>query len=168
MSAMEAEPLARLEARIRRLEDQIAIYQLLATYGPAADSRSGEAVASLWTEDGSYDFGGPPLVGADAIRSLVDLDTHRGYVERGCAHVFGIPMVQVEADRATATAYSCVYIHDGNGWKVERTSANRWELVRTDRGWKVANRINRLLDGSGDGPALLARGLETAAEGATA
>lgn len=164
---MDEAVLAGLDARLRQLEDQIAIYQLLASYGPAADSRSGQDVASLWLEDGRYDFGGTPLVGSEAIAELVDLETHRGYVARGCAHVIGLPLIRVEADSATATGYSRVYVRDGDGWKVERASANRWELVRTEGGWRVANRVNRLLDGSGDGPAL-ASGLHPASEGAAA
>lgn len=159
MSATDPETrLARLEARLQRLEDHVAICQVLAGYGPAADSRSGAAVASLWAEDGRYDFGGEPLVDAAAVGGLVDLDTHVGYVERGCAHVIGMPLVEVDDDRAVATGYSRVYVHDGDHWTVERASANRWELVRTEQGWRVANRINRLLDGSPPGRELLARG----------
>jgi ribosomal protein S19E (S16A) len=39
--------LAALERRIRLLEDQVAIYQLMAAYGPAADSGSTERATSL-------------------------------------------------------------------------------------------------------------------------
>lgn len=164
MSASDATDrrLSELEARLQSLEDQSAIYQLLARYGPAVDSRSEDAAAALWAEDGRYDFGGVPLVGASEVGRLVNLETHVGYVKRGCTHVIGMPLVHVDGDRATATGYSRVYVHDGDGWKVERASANRWELVRTDQGWKVANRVNRLMDGSADGQTLLARGVAEA------
>lgn len=151
--------LGALDRRLRLAEDQLAILQLLAGYGPAVDSRSAEATAALWTRDGGYDFGAPPLRGAEAVGALVDLDTHRAWVEAGCAHVMGLPMVAISGDRATATGYSRVYLHDGDGWRVARTSANRWELQRTDRGWRVANRINRPMDGSAAGRELLERGL---------
>ena len=157
--------LSRLEAHVRRLEDQIAIYQLLATYSPAVDSRSEAATAGLWTEDGQYDYGGRPHVGARDVGSLVHLDTHKAYVEKGCAHVMSLPLVSVDGDRAVATGYSRLYVHSGDGWKVERASANRWELVRTGAGWRVANRINRLMDGSPAGREVLARGLDTGESG---
>lgn len=150
--------LDRLEAHVRRLEDQVAIYQLLASYGPAVDSRSGEALSNLWAEGGRYDFGGPPLEGRDRVAGLVDLDTHAGYVAAGCAHVVSMPLVSVDGDDAVATGYSRVYLRSGDGWKVERASANRWELVRTPAGWKVVNRIARLLDGTAEPCGLLARG----------
>ena len=44
-----------LAAKVRVLEDQVEITQLVAQYGPAVDSGSGEAAAALWTEDGVFD-----------------------------------------------------------------------------------------------------------------
>lgn len=152
--------LSSLEAHVRRLEDQIAIYQLLATYSPAVDSCDEAATAGLWAENGRYDYGGPPLSGAREVGGLVRLDTHRAYVGKGCAHVMSLPLVSVDGDRAVATGYSHLYVHCGDGWKVERASANRWELVRTGAGWRVASRINRLMDGSPAGREVLARGLD--------
>lgn len=151
--------LAALEKRIGDLEDQLAIYQLLATYGPSVDSRTGSVTASMWKEDGRYDFGGTPLSGADEIGGLVDREPHVGYVADGCAHVISMPHVSVDGDQAVATGYSRVYLSQGDHWRVERASANRWELVRTPGGWQVSNRLNRLLNGSEEARALLSSGV---------
>ena len=56
-----------LERRLRDVEDQLAIYRLLAAYGLAVDSRTEAATAGLWTETGRYDYGGAPLVGAGLV-----------------------------------------------------------------------------------------------------
>jgi hypothetical protein len=151
--------LDRLEREVRHLEDQLDIYRILASYGPAVDTRSEEAVAALWAEDGRYDYGGRPHVGAQDVATLVNNDAHVDYVGRGCAHVISMPLVQVRGDQAVATGYSRVYLHAEDGWKVERASANRWEFVRTADGWKVKDRVNRLLDGSSEARALLRRGV---------
>ncbi len=45
------ERLAALEHRLRRVEDELAISHLMASYGPLVDAGDGEAVAALWTED---------------------------------------------------------------------------------------------------------------------
>ncbi|TKT75752.1 nuclear transport factor 2 family protein [Aquamicrobium sp. LC103] len=153
--------LAALEARMCRLEDEVAIYRLLASYSPAVDSCDEDATTDLWAPDGGYDFGGTPLEGARNVGSLVHLDSHQEYVRKGCAHVMSLPLVSVDGDRAVATGYSRVYLYADDGWKVERVSANRWELVRAGDGWKVASRTNRLMDGSPAGRELLARGLHT-------
>ncbi|MEW6645244.1 MAG: nuclear transport factor 2 family protein [Pseudomonadota bacterium] len=151
--------IASLESRIRSLEDQVAIYQLLARYAPSVDSRSKASTAALWTADGSYDYGGAPLAGAIAVGGLVDQEPHVGYVAKGSAHAIGMPLVQIDGDRAVATGYSQLYVKQEDGWKVERASANRWELVRTTNGWRVHQRINRMLDGSAEGRELLSQGI---------
>jgi hypothetical protein len=48
-----------LAAKVRALSDQVEIMQLVAQYGPAVDSGSGEAAAGLWTEDGTFDAATP-------------------------------------------------------------------------------------------------------------
>lgn len=159
MSDIEAR-FAALETRIKGLEDQLAIYQLFATYGPSVDSRSGSVTASLWAEDGAYDFGGEPLVGAEKVGSLVDIEPHVHYVADGCAHVLSMPHISVDGDKAVATGYSRVYLNQGAHWRVERASANRWELARTAAGWRVQNRVNRLLNGQAEARDLLSSGIK--------
>jgi len=44
----------------------------------------------------------------------------------------------------------------GQTWEALRASANEWHLRRTQQGWRVARRINRLLDGAPEARALLA------------
>lgn len=151
--------LERLENRVAHLQDHLAIYQILASYGPIVDSRSQNSVAAMWDESGSYDFGERPLVGAQDVGTLVNRPQHIGYVEAGCAHVMSMPLVHIDGDRAVATGYSRIYLHSGDGWKIYRAGANRWEFVRTPEGWKVASRVNRLLNGEPEGPELLSRGI---------
>ena len=47
--------VAQLVSRVRTLEDQLEIMQLVAQYGPAVDSGAGDAAAGLWTDDGRFD-----------------------------------------------------------------------------------------------------------------
>lgn len=141
-----------LERRVAELEDRLAILQLIASYGPAVDSLDREAVAALWAPDGRYDFGGDPLQGRAAVASLIDLETHRNYVGNGSSHILSLPRVSIDGDRAVAVNYSQVFVRDPSspqaGWHADRSSANRWELVKTAQGWTVSTRTNRLLDGS--------------------
>jgi uncharacterized protein (TIGR02246 family) len=143
-----AERLRMLEAKVAELSDRLEIMQLIAAYGPAVDSMDRDGVAALWAADGSYDFGGEPLAGRDAVAALVDLDTHRAYVAAGSSHALTAPRITLDGDRAVAVNCSQVFVKDGAGWRADRTSANRWDLVRTADGWRVARRVNRLLDGS--------------------
>lgn len=153
--------IEELERRIAELEDRMAILQLVASYGPAVDGLDRDGVAELWAEDGSYDFGGDPLHGRDAVASLIDLQTHRSYVDGGSSHILSLPRISIDGDRAVAVNHSQVFIKDPSspraGWRAERSSANRWELVRTAEGWRVSSRTNRLLDGTQPARDLLRR-----------
>jgi hypothetical protein len=151
------ERIAALERRVQALADTVAICQLIATYGPAVDSECAPAVGGLWSEDGVYDPGGTrPYVGRAAVGDLVYGARHQGYLQAGCAHVLSMPQVAVEGDTAVAVNHSRVYLKDSAHWRLERVSANRWELERTDGTWRVRRRTNRLLDGSPEARALLA------------
>ena len=151
-----------LERRLQAAEDRLAIYQIMATYGPSVDSLSRAVLRGMYAEDGVYDHtaGVQPYVGKDGVASLVEGAMHLGYVEKGCAHVTSLPHVVVQGDDAVATCYSRVYLKDGEHWRLERVSANRWEFERTLVGWKVKRRTNRLLNGDDAPRQLLARGLQ--------
>ena len=72
--------LASLTERLQRVEDQLAIYQLIAAYGPAVDRADGLGAGALWTKDGTYDAGGTlAFQGRHGVVGLVDSDLHRGY-----------------------------------------------------------------------------------------
>ncbi|WP_157960548.1 nuclear transport factor 2 family protein [Primorskyibacter marinus] len=159
----DATRIAALEARLQSLEDKIEIGQIIARFGPAVDSLSGDATADLWTENGVYDFGSAALEGRKQLAGLVQLSTHTNYIDQGCAHVLGPPVITVDGDSATATGYSQVFVHDNGQWRSVRTSANHWILKRTTDGWKVITRRNRLLNGAQDARDLLA----LAAQGTT-
>jgi len=147
-----------LTARVRELEDRQAITQLIASYGPAVDSMSAGVIAEQFAADGVYDAGGSdPYIGREAVAGLIHGDMHQGFVHAGCAHVLSLPVIDLDGDRATAVNHSRVYLHEGQGWRLARVSANRWRLRRRDRRWEVELRTNRLLDGDPAARALLVR-----------
>ena len=157
---MSTDRMLALENRLRALEDRLAIFQLIATYGPAVDSLSADQVAALWTEDGVYDAGGnAPFVGTDQLKQITVSDMHKKFVDAGCAHVGSLPHVDIDGDAAVATNYTRVYMRQGDAWVVARASANRWELVRSAQGWRVKHRLNRPMDGSPEPRAVLGRGV---------
>jgi hypothetical protein len=163
MSDLEA-TVATLAAKVQELEDRLAIYELMATYGPAVDGAAAGVAAGLWTADGTYDSGLGVFEGAAGVGAMVGGDMHREIITGGSAHLIGLPHLVVEGDRAVATGYSQLlrYDREQGVFRVWRASANRWELVRSERGWRVQSRTNRLLDGSEEPRAMLRRGVEPA------
>ncbi|MBL7487550.1 nuclear transport factor 2 family protein [Frankia sp. AgB1.9] len=155
-----AEDLAALEARLRAVEDERAIGRLILSYGPAADAGLAEVAASVWREDGVYDWdaNGAPHEGRAAVAAMLRTDGHQGLVRAGVAHVAGPPLVDVDGDTATAITYSLIMRRDSadGRYYLWRVSAARWDLTREDGGWAVRRRTNRLLDDTGAGRDLLA------------
>jgi hypothetical protein len=157
---MTEERIDALERRLRLVEDQLAITQLVLAYGPRVDSGSADEVAALWAEDGSYEFqpDAPPLTGRAELAGMVRSAPHQAHLHRGCAHVLTAPHVQIDGDTATATCYSLMhhFVPDTGIFQVSRVSSNRWDLARTVDGWRVVTRTNRLLDGSAEARELFA------------
>jgi hypothetical protein len=143
-----------IDRRLRIIEDRLAIADLIARYGPAADAGDAEAVGALWDADGDYRFDDVTLVGGE-VGALVDREEHRALLADGCAHVLSAPRIDLDGDTAVAVSHSVVLRHVGASWLPVRVSANRWELVRRPDGWRVAHRRNALLDGAETARALL-------------
>jgi hypothetical protein len=154
------ETVRALEKRVGELEDRLAIYQLMFSYGPAADSGSCEAAAHLWTADGVYDVGDlAPMTGHAELQKMYEGPRHQSLIKGGSSHLTASPCVTVTGDTAVATCYSFVVLREGDGYKIWRASSNRWELVREVGAWRIKRRSNQLLDGSEASRQLLARGV---------
>lgn len=155
---MEADRLEQLEARLRRVEDELAIRRLVLAYGPAADAGMATEAAGIWAEDGVYDWDADarPHVGRDAIDRMLQSDAHLGLIAGGAAHFVGPLLVEIDGDQATAATYSLVMRREDSRFHLWRVSAVRWDLERSGSSWEVRRRTNRLLDEAGHGRELFA------------
>lgn len=147
--------VGKLEETVRNLTDQVELLRLMASYAPAVDSGADEIAARLWVADGVYDVDVGSWTGLGAISEMVRGAAHRAITTGGGAHVISSPHLVVSGDSAVATCYSRLYVRAGDGYKVWRVAANRWEFVRGAEGWRIKRRVNRLLDGSAEPRALL-------------
>jgi SnoaL-like domain len=152
-----------LEDRIRAIEDQLEIYNLIASHPPSADTAGSDHIAASWAEDGVFDRGenlSSPR-GRENIANQVLSADHQAAIARGLAHFTSLPHVAVDGDSAVVTSYLQILVPQtqgdpvdvpnhgsSKGFRVHRMTANRWELVRTAQGWRIKRRILRQLDGS--------------------
>lgn len=145
-----------LEHRLQALEDREAIRELIASYGPLADSGDAAGVAALWAEDGSYGVVGfAAAQGREQVAGLISGEFHQALMQAGCAHLLGPVAITLDGDHATARGHSVVLRHTDTGFEAYRVSANRWELARIEGAWCVTHRENALLDGQEAARALL-------------
>jgi ketosteroid isomerase-like protein len=155
----ESATIELLAAKVRALEDKVEIMQLVAQYGPAVDSGSGEAAAALWTEDGLFDaVPQRRMRGWEEIVGMVHGAGHQSLIRHGCGHVLTVPHIVVDGDHATGRSYALNirWDADADRFWVARVSANTWRWVRTPDGWRVIERINANLDGTAEHREMLA------------
>ena len=162
-------PQPTLEQRLRLVEDKLAIYQLIASHPPAADTGNESYYRNAFTADGTVDLGGGKgATGNEAIGAIVARPEHRAAIAGGLCHFAGLPRVEIDGDTAVAISYLQILTpHRGAppvevpghgatpGFRIHRAGCNRWDLVRTADGWKVKRRALRPLDGGKDASELL-------------
>jgi len=170
-----ADEAKTLEERLRLIEDRFEIYNLIASHPPSADTGASNYTASVWTEDGVFDRGAEfarPTGRAEIADGSSSPEHHRA-IEQGIAHFAGLPYVRVTGDTAFAISYLQILVPDrvgpmfdvpnhgsSRGFHVHRVSANRWDFIRTEEGWKIRRRTLRPLDGTGPAREILSSALE--------
>lgn len=150
------ERLAALEARLQRVEDELEITRLVASYGPLVDAGAADEVAGIWSEQGEYDVEGWHMRGRADVHAMVLSDGHQHLIGGGCAHFLGPAHVRLAGDEATAVCESLLVRHRDGAFSVRRAGANLFRLRRLGEGWRVVHRTTRALDGSAEARALLA------------
>jgi hypothetical protein len=147
--------LEALTARLQRVEDELAIRQVILSYGPAADAGLTERAGALWADDGEYDWDPSrrALEGPDAVARMLQSEAHQSLIANGVAHFAGPPLIDVDGDAATALSYSFVFRRDPGEPRayVWRLGAARWEFTRVDGRWRIHRRTHRQLDDTGAG-----------------
>ena len=162
-----------LEGRLRAVEDKLAIFHLIASHPPAADTGSDGYYRDAFVSDGVIDLGGGKVAnGNEAIAAAVKTPEHQAAIAGGLCHFAGLPRVELDGDSAVAISYLQVLTPDreakpvelsghglSSGYRIHRLGANRWDLKRTKDGWKVTRRAYRMLDGSEGARELLRQAL---------
>jgi ketosteroid isomerase-like protein len=144
------ERMAALETRLQNAEDELAIIRLVASYAPLVDSGRDDRAPSLFAHDGVYDVSYGRMTGPDAFSELLRSKEHQDILAQGVAHVMGLPWVRVNGDDAIAINSTQLYLRKDGGYAIFRVAQNVWKLTRTeDGGWKIRERVNRLI-GEGD------------------
>jgi hypothetical protein len=138
-----------LATRLRELEDKFAVLQVVAAYGPTVDAGAERQAGAIWTTESWYDTDSSPAAAVPHGRAGIEGAARRFRDDTsGLAHISHLPVIRIDGDRATVVNHSNTFQRDGDGFRVDRVSANRWDLVRVDGSWQIERRVNRLVDGS--------------------
>ncbi|MEP7456388.1 nuclear transport factor 2 family protein [Phyllobacterium sp. SB3] len=164
-----------VESRLRLIEDKLAIYELIASHPPSADTGHSGYTRSVYNEDGVFDRGHTleGAKGAMDIAAFIERPEHKEAIAGGLAHCVGLPLIDLRGDVAIVTSYLQIVHLDSEGkprnlpnhgistgYRIHRTVVNRWELERRDGRWKIAGRTLLPVDGSDAHQQLLLKGLD--------
>lgn len=172
---MDALNPSDLDRRLRIVEDKLAIYELIASHPPSADTGHADYTLSVYSEDGVFDRG-PTLDGANGakeIAAFIQRPEHDEAIRSGLAHFAGLPLIDLRDDVAVVTSYLLlVHLdHEGQprslsnhgvstGYRIHRAVVNRWELERRNGCWMIVKRTLLPVDGSDIHQELLRKGLD--------
>jgi hypothetical protein len=151
----QAEALSQYGQRLRRVEDQLAIQNLMTRYGLAADCGNASLAMDCHTEHAQYRVSAPKagrdgvhedlvLAGREAIGAMLRSELHQSMLPN-TAHTVGPSDIRVEGDCAHAIGYSRLYLYEGGQPRLMRLSINQWKFERVDGRWLIAERSSRLV-----------------------
>lgn len=143
-------------ARLIKIEAELAIRNVIARYGMAADCGDIETALVCHTEDAVYIVSNPDagrdgepgsdleLRGHAAIAEMLSSDRHQSLLPN-CAHTVGPLLVEVTDWNAKVLGYSRVYHLKDNHPQLMRLALNCWDMQRKADEWKIARRESRVM-----------------------
>lgn len=135
-------------------EDELAIRNVIARYGLAADCGDIETALACHTKDAVYVVSNPnagrgdasndlKLKGHTAIAEMLNSDMHQSLLPN-CAHTVGPLVVDLQEQTAKVLGYSRVYNNNNGKPELMRLAFNRWDM-RKDGTWKITRRESRVM-----------------------
>ncbi|MFM9692053.1 nuclear transport factor 2 family protein [Streptomyces europaeiscabiei] len=116
-------------------EDTVEIARVLALWGHLMDDRELDRLGEVLTEDAVWDgsvFGFDPVVGLDAITSVLSADGHAS-----AHHTTNIVVSEGPGDEARVRSKALGVMAGGT----VMSAVHADELRRTDDGWRISRRV---------------------------
>lgn len=146
-AAMAAQPQASsIEARLQRVEDELAIRHILIEYARALDERDFDAYVGLFAKDGEWINGKEIHKGHDDIRKLligIFGKPQPGFVNKKSVEFVSNPDITLNGDHAKARSFHML-IWRGPDGVPQPTLIGRYddEFIREDGQWKILRRVD--------------------------
>ncbi len=146
VTAMTQPRPGSIEARLQRVEDEIAISRIPIEYSRALDARDFAAYTALFAKNGEWVNGSLVRKGPEEIMKMligVYGPQQPGYVNRQSLEITTNIDVKVNGDHATARSQHLL-IRRGPDGTPQPALAGRYEdeLIREDGQWKILRRVD--------------------------
>jgi uncharacterized protein (TIGR02246 family) len=137
--------LAELQKRVRQLEDEKAIREVIIRYGEYLDARDYASYASLFASDGVWTGGFGSFTGPAAIQEMLEKNLGKpeeGFINKSNFHLNTTVVVEVDGDTAKARSRYLFFTASPENRPVVAI-AGRYvdDFVRENGEWKIKRRI---------------------------
>jgi hypothetical protein len=137
-----------LEDRLQRVEDTLAIQQLLGDYMTYMDASDYASYSDLFAADGELIFQKNHVTGPKAIRELMEEGSRKAAAARpagapgGLRHMMSNTVIRISGNQATDTARWIVMSQGADGRPVVGATGHYEDLLRKDGAqWKFKRRV---------------------------
>lgn len=144
--ALAGDASRTMEARLQRVEDELAIRRVLVDYSATQDARDYAGYAALFAREGEWVNGKTVHKGREAIhKMLIDLygAPPPGYVNTESYHISSNPQIDIEGDRARARSRHLLVLRGPDGAPTPALAGiYEDEFIREDGAWKILRRVD--------------------------
>jgi hypothetical protein len=135
------------EARVQRVEDELAIRRILIEYGKNLDNRDYRAYSQLFARQGQLHSGVGTAVGPDGIYTMLTKVMPPAWDEpheaHATLHLMTNPIIDITGDEATVLSKYTFIVTGEDGRPRPQIAAHyRDRMVREDGVWKIAERTS--------------------------
>ena len=130
-----------VETRLKQLEDQEQIAQLLIDYGRHLDSRDLAAYASLFATDGEWIGGFGTVKGRSEIKAFMEKSLGTGPNRGNSYHIMSNFVITVKGDTATAWSRWTFVTPGASGATIAQAGRYDDTFVRENGTWKFKKRV---------------------------
>lgn len=145
---------AAILARVRAVEDRLAIMELEAEYARAWDAADGAAWAAVFTDDGVFDARPVGDMAENVVRGRAALTTYCDHVStlyRGL-HFMHLPRLRIDGERAVARLHFqwTGLFHARPNHTGRRETIGYYDVTyrRVGEEWRIAYRVEKLVSGT--------------------
>ena len=145
ISAMAQPKTASIEARLERVEANLAIRKIIVDYAADFDNRDFASYVALFAPDGEWTNENGSYKGQAAIRGMLEHtvgNASAGKPNMANYHIVSNPRIDVDGDHATATS-NFLFMMRGPEGQPTPTLAGTYhdEFVRLNGVWKIKRRV---------------------------
>ena len=145
--AMAASKTDSIEARLQRIEDELAIRRIPTEYARALDERDFDAYVGLFAKNGQWINGKTVKKGPEEIRQLlvgIFGTPQPGFVNMKSMEVVSNIDVKIDGDHATGTCLHVLLRRTADGTPMPAlTGRYEDEYIRENGEWKILRRVDK-------------------------